>query len=131
MTPQHEEARRLLRLAQRDRDTFDLLRPLPKASLAALGFHAQQAAEKSLKAVATLLGVEIRRTHDLVALGQAILERGGELPLAVDVLRSLNPFAVEFRYDDEIIPPHTREELDAAVATVLAWAERLVQEVPE
>ena len=41
MTPQLEEAQRLLRLARRDRETFDLLLPLPKASLAALGFNAQ------------------------------------------------------------------------------------------
>jgi hypothetical protein len=42
MTPPFEETQRLLRLAQRDRETFDLLLPLPKASLAALGFLAQQ-----------------------------------------------------------------------------------------
>jgi HEPN domain-containing protein len=69
MTPEREEAHRLLRLARRDRDTFDLLRPLPKASVAALGFHAQQAIEKALKAVCALHRIEIRRTHDLAALG--------------------------------------------------------------
>ncbi len=56
MTPRLEEAKRLLRLARRDQETFDLLLPLPQANLAALGFHAQQAAEKSLKAIATLRG---------------------------------------------------------------------------
>ena len=43
MTPALEEAHRLLRLALRDRDTFALLLPLTKATLAAIGFHAQQA----------------------------------------------------------------------------------------
>jgi hypothetical protein len=43
MTPQLEEAYRLLRLARRDQETLDLLFPLAKASLAALGFSAQQA----------------------------------------------------------------------------------------
>ncbi|MEW6292519.1 MAG: HEPN domain-containing protein [Pseudomonadota bacterium] len=52
MTPQREEALRLLRLARRDRETFELLLPLERASLVALGFHAQQAVEKALKAVA-------------------------------------------------------------------------------
>jgi len=51
MTPALEEAHRLQRLALRDRGTFDLLLPLPQATLAAIGFHAQQAAEKSIKAV--------------------------------------------------------------------------------
>jgi len=36
MTPAREEARRLLRLAQRDSDTFALLLPLPKATMAAM-----------------------------------------------------------------------------------------------
>ena len=60
MTPPREEARRLLRLARRDRGTFDLLLPLPQASLAALGFLAQQSVEKALKAVAVSRGVEVR-----------------------------------------------------------------------
>jgi len=54
----------LLRLARRDRETFDLLLPLPQASLAALGFLAQQSVEKALKAVAVSRGVEVRRTHE-------------------------------------------------------------------
>lgn len=124
MTPQREEALRLLRLARRDRDTFDLLFPLPKASLTALGFHAQQAAEKALKAVAVLLGLDVPRTHDLAALGQLMLDAGTALPLTVDQLRSLNPFAVEYRYDDELIPAISREALAASLAVVMDWAEQ-------
>jgi len=52
MPPPREEARRLLWLARRDRETFDLLTSLPQASLAALGFLAQQSVEKALKPVA-------------------------------------------------------------------------------
>lgn len=122
MTPQLEEARRLLRLAQCDRETFDLLLPLEKASLAAIGFHAQQSAEKALKAVAALRSIEVARTHDLVALGQAILDDGVTLPLPLDELRGLNPFAVEFRYDDEIIPTISRAELDAQLTAIIRWA---------
>ena len=124
MTPQREEALRLLRLARRDRDTFDLLLPLPKASLAALGFHAQRAAEKALKAVVVSLGLEVPRTHDLAALGHVILDSGMSLPLTVDQLRSLNPFAVEYRYDDESIPSISREELAASLVVVMDWADQ-------
>lgn len=126
MTPRREEALRLLRLARRDRETFDLLLPLEKASLAALGFHAQQAAEKALKAVAVLLELEAQRTHDLAALGQAILDKGKRLPLTVDQLRSLNPFAVEFRYDDELIPQTSREALAAMLMAVMDWADAVI-----
>ena len=121
MTPALEEAHRLLRLALRDRDTFELLLPLPKATLAAIGFHAQQAVEKALKAVCTLRNIEIRRTHDLAALAQALVVDGVTLPISVDEFRTLNPFAVEYRYDDEITSSMTREELTSTVAKVLAW----------
>lgn len=126
MTPQREEALRLLRLARRDRETFDLLLPLHKASLAVLGFHAQQAAEKALKAVAVLRGLEVPRTHDLAALGQGILDNGTALPLTIEQLRGLNPFAVEYRYDDELIPDIAREALAAMVADVMDWVEQAI-----
>lgn len=123
MTPALEEAHRLLRLALRDSDTFELLLPLPKATMAAIGFHAQQAVEKSLKAVCTLHNIEVRRTHDLAALAQTLVADGVKLPVSVDEFRTLNPFAVEYRYDDEITSPMTREELKNIVAKVLAWTQ--------
>ena len=123
MTPALEEAHRLLRLALRDSDTFELLLPLPKATMAAIGFHAQQAVEKALKAVCTLRNIEVRRTHDLAALAQTLVVDGVRLPISVDEFRTLNPFAVEYRYDDEITSPMTREELNNIVAKVLAWTQ--------
>lgn len=126
MTPQLEEAHRLLRLAARDRETFELLLPLPKADLAALGFFAQQSAEKALKAVAALRGIAIRRTHDLAAIAQVIADDGVALPLPVDDLRGLNPFAVEFRYDDAIVPAISRETLAVQLASMLRWAEQQI-----
>ena len=73
-------------------------------------------------------GVEVRRTHDLAALGAAILTDGGALPVTVDDLRSLNPYAVEFRYDDEIVPTIARAELDTLLSAILRWAQQCVQE---
>jgi HEPN domain-containing protein len=122
MAPALEEANRLLRLALRDRSTFELLLPLPQASIAAIGFHAQQAVEKALKAVCTLKSIEVRRTHDLAALSQALIDNGVALPISVDEFRTLNPFAVEYRYDDEIASSMTREELNGLVTKVLTWA---------
>lgn len=72
-------------------------------------------------------GVEVRRTHDLAALGEAILADGGALPVTVDGLRSLNPYAVEFRYDDEIVPTITRAELDTLLSAILRWAQQCVE----
>lgn len=79
-----------------------------------------------MKSVAVSRGIEVRRTHDLAALGEAIVADGGALPVTVDELRSLNPYAVEFRYDDEIVPTIAREELDALLSAILRWAEQRV-----
>jgi HEPN domain-containing protein len=51
MTAFIEEAQHLLRLAERDYETFAILRAHPNAKLAPTCFHAQQAVEKALKAV--------------------------------------------------------------------------------
>ena len=50
MTPFIDEAQRLLRLAERDYETFSILRAHPHAKLAPTCFHAQQAVEKAMKA---------------------------------------------------------------------------------
>ena len=49
MKPHLEEAWRSLRLADRDVQAFDILRA-SEAHVTIVGFHAQQAVEKSLKA---------------------------------------------------------------------------------
>ncbi|MBI5329982.1 MAG: HEPN domain-containing protein [Betaproteobacteria bacterium] len=127
MSPQVEEARRLLRLARRDQGTFNLLMGLPDAELTALGFHAQQAAEKALKSVCVWAGLPLQRTHDLTAIGAALLPQGVELPLTLDDLRLLNPFAVEFRYDDEVVVVVTREHLASLLKVVMDWADARVE----
>jgi hypothetical protein len=55
-----------------------------------------------------------------------ILSRATSLPVTVDDLRSLNPYAVEFRYDDEIVPTMTCAELDTLLSTILRWAQQCV-----
>lgn len=63
-----------------------------------VGFHAQQAAEKLLKAWLALLGFTFPLTHDLDALLDVL---GGNEPDAEKYrgLVALNPFAVQFRYE--------------------------------
>jgi HEPN domain-containing protein len=97
MTPALEEAVRLLRLAHRDRSTLVLLARISEAPMASLGFHAQQAVEKALKAVSVSQCIEPRRTHDLAALAEMLLDVVGVSPVTLDELRQLNPFAVEYR----------------------------------
>ncbi|MBI5288211.1 MAG: HEPN domain-containing protein [Chloroflexi bacterium] len=60
-------------------------------------FHAQQAAEKGIKALLTLLEIEFVRSHDLNYLAQLLPQ---ELALEADVLdlERLSRWAVELRY---------------------------------
>lgn len=59
------------------------------------------------------------RTHDLVALGLARVDRGIAIPVTLDTLRAINPFAVEFRYDDTFDSSVTREELNVILSAML------------
>jgi hypothetical protein len=64
-----------------------------------LGFHAQQAVEKLIKALLSSLSVPFELTHQLGRL-QTALEAAGEiLPATPLPLSELNDFAVVYRYD--------------------------------
>lgn len=70
-------------------------------------FHAQQAAEKALKAVLATADAPIPRTHnleDLQAQCVALSLPGSSSDLAQLDVSELTPFAVELRYDIEFWP---------------------------
>ncbi|MFZ4537623.1 HEPN domain-containing protein [Propionivibrio sp.] len=122
MTPQREEAERYLRLAKRDEAAFLALLEVPAIDFSIACFHAQQAVEKALKAVMCLLGLEFRRTHDLEELSGQLGDAGCPPAIALDDLRRLTPYAVEFRYDDAAIALLDAKGARRIVAEVLAWA---------
>jgi HEPN domain-containing protein len=66
----------------------------------AIGFHAQQAIEKWLKAVMALHGLEEARIHDLGRLLEILSSGGIALPPSVDRLDDLSIYAVPLRYAD-------------------------------
>ncbi|MBC7228099.1 MAG: HEPN domain-containing protein [Thermoflexales bacterium] len=61
-------------------------------------FHAQQSAEKFLKAWLIEQGVDFPRTHDLEILAKLALPSFPDLQSLLDDLRFLTSFAVEIRY---------------------------------
>jgi HEPN domain-containing protein len=65
-----------------------------------VGFHAQQAVEKSLKAVLAARSSEIPRTHDLDLLTRLAAPGPGELPNELGGAKELSPWTVATRYDD-------------------------------
>lgn len=81
------------------------------------GFHAQQVAEKLLKAALSIRAIPFRRTHQLRELMDALIDGGCQLPATLSDLDQLSPFAVELRYDD--VPVGDVVELDREV--VRSW----------
>lgn len=87
-------------------------------------FHAQQAAEKALKAVLVHHRADFPRTHDLRQLLELIESIGVQAPPEVAEADLLSPYAVSFRYPghlEGVSAEMLREALDIAQA-VLLWA---------
>jgi HEPN domain-containing protein len=62
------------------------------------GFHAQQCAEKYLKALLVAQGVAFPKIHDLVRLRALCLQAGISVPVDEDALDVLSGCAVHTRY---------------------------------
>jgi len=118
-----EEARKSLQLAGYDVGAFQVLRRDPSVHPSVICFHAQQAVEKSLKAVLFIYQVEFERTHDLVKLAQLLLEKGVDLPVSEDQLRALNPFAVTYRYDILELSNPPMDLISKLMDDIFLWAE--------
>jgi HEPN domain-containing protein len=90
MDPQVEQ---LLLAAEDDRATIQLDVPAR-----VLGFHAQQAVEKLLKALIASHGSTFAWTHEIESLQVELSALGEMLPVVPFSLLSLQPYAVAFRY---------------------------------
>lgn len=101
--------------------------PLPRGAFYEdLCFHAQQAAEKALKAVYQYHGWPFRYTHDLEELATGLKGQGLKIPDEVEDALMLTSFAWETRYPG-LAEPVTSEEYRVAVRqaeTVVTWAEK-------
>ena len=97
MSAPDEQAAELFAAAQRDGVTYRILRRDSEAPLETMMFHAQQVAEKTIKAVLVQRGIIFRRTHDLIELLDLATAHAIEVPVVRDLLVRLGPYAVEFR----------------------------------
>ena len=80
-------------------------------------FHAQQAAEKSLKALLALHDQRVRKTHDLVGLGAECAAIEPSLEPLLARVGELTEYAWRFRYPgvpEGLSPEEAREALDVA-----------------
>jgi len=126
MTIANKEAAMLHRLAQQDRLAFLALCADQNIELRITCFHGQQAIEKLFKAVLVARGHTFPPTHNLMKLAQLLEENEILLPVPLDALERINPYAVAFRYDDRDIHTVTRAEARATVDAVCEWASSLL-----
>jgi HEPN domain-containing protein len=114
--------------AEADLDYAKLGRSAPKTLESLIAFHAQQAMEKSLKAVLVRFQVEFRKTHDLEELAELIADAGLNWPAEFEKVAEFTPFATQSRYPgfDEPVTLAKVDEAIAAAEQVLAWAKRVL-----
>jgi HEPN domain-containing protein len=94
---------------------------------AIVGFHAQQAVEKAIKAVLAAREVEYVKTHQLGYLIGLLEANAIDAPQAVLEADELSPWAVDFRYETDSEPALDRRAALDLVEEVRRWAGRVVE----
>lgn len=118
------EAGVLARKAEDDAKAMQLLAPNSEISDEIIGFHAQQAVEKWLKAVLGSRGVEFEYTHDLHRLIAEVTAAVGEFPFDAPEVVALTEHAVPLRYDEILdTEPLDRQAVVRLVKEVGEWAD--------
>jgi HEPN domain-containing protein len=116
----------LVRKAEGDEALLDKLLDDPDVPDDILGFHAQQATEKRLKAVLASRGIDFERTHSIGYLA-ALLERHGlDLPERREQIENLTPWAVAARYEDSFDEVLDRSAVRELLPILRAWSDRLL-----
>jgi HEPN domain-containing protein len=117
-------ARVLARKAKGDAKAMRRLASDPEVDDEAVGFHAQQAVEKWLKAVIAARGLSDKKTrHDLGRLLEILAEGKVDPPPGADWLDELTIYAVAMRYEELLdLEPLDRDAIDSLVTEVGQWA---------
>jgi len=118
-----------IRKADSDLRNTALVLPAEDAPLDTVCFHAQQAAEKCIKALLTCHGVPFGRTHDLAAL-MALLPGESRLHGIVGDTEELTQAAVAPRYPDRG-EYASRDLADRLVAQARRIRDAVSQEIDE
>jgi HEPN domain-containing protein len=128
--PQHDRldlARVLLARAIDDETLVRKVAPDTDIADAIVGFHAQQAVEKLIKASLAAHGVAFMKSHALSYLIGLVEENEIEAPESLTDADVLSPWAVEFRYEGEEPPALDRSAALALVGQIRTWAENEIK----
>lgn len=84
-------------------------------------FHAQQCAEKYLKAFLVRHQIAFRKTHDLDELWRLCVHIDASFDLIADILAELNPYSIDARYPGLPLTKQDAQEAVAAMKQVRAF----------
>ena len=131
MKERNDLVRGWLRKAESDLVAMDA--SLKAGAMDAACFHAQQAAEKCLKAYLTSLEAAFPYTHNLNKLIELCSRVDPGFKDLADQADSLNPYAVQLRYDIEFWPDeeHAQQARTTAVAIRNFVLARIPFKVPD
>jgi HEPN domain-containing protein len=93
-------------------------------------FHAQQCAEKYLKALLVARGQSFPKVHDLAALSDLCAQNGIVVPVDQDSLQRLTAFAVQVRYPGEEPSLDEAQEAVRTARAVREFARKLLAVAP-
>lgn len=125
MTPRDalDVARVLLKKARQDEALVRKIGSDTDIADEIVGFHAQQAVEKCLKAVLSARETPYKRTHELSYLVGLVVDEEVDAPAALGQADTLTDWAVEFRYEGDDPPPLDRGAALTLVVRLREWAE--------
>ncbi len=117
----------LLGLARDDEFAARSLLPVEGVADSILGFHCQQAVEKSLKAALAARDVEFPYTHDLDGLLELCGENGLDVPGDLDGVDRLAPYGVHLRYGASRATVLDRDAALRWAGSAIEWAQSVVE----
>ncbi len=127
MADQFDLARELLAHARDDERAARALLPAGEVSDTIVGFHAQQAVEKALKAALASIGAQFPFTHNLGLLMQLCEDAQLALPQSLAEVDMLTPYAAQVRYGSApAITVSRTAALELATETI-EWAAGVVR----
>ena len=89
-------------------------------------FHAQQCAEKYLKAALVARGKEFPKVHDLLELSHFCEQAGLIVPIEADQLDTLSSYAVQVRYPGNDPTPEEASEAIEITKAVRRFVRKLL-----
>lgn len=104
----------LLKKAETDLLNATILRDSTQGNPEGIGFHVQQAVEKSLKAILVFYIIDYPRTHSIAGLAQLVSDNNIDLPAAFLDSNRYTSYARDLRYDE--IGPNEEFDFDEAIA---------------